>query len=223
MLPLLLAHCCYRDQLYFDRVHPLAPIIHQGRYLSWARQNDKSRPRVCLQFAMWTLAASASAQFHNMRESLHACGRSNLEALDHNEQFVSDAALEAAQAWLLITHYELRYMQYQRAWITAGRAFRIVQISKLHQIDAINSTDMSLESEVWVECEEKRRTFWLAYCLDRFINFRNRGPLTLQEEVVSELSSTTRTLKLPLRFALVSRLPSQIFNTADRSSWNSCP
>jgi hypothetical protein len=33
--------------------------------------------------------------------------------------------------------------------------------------------------------EEKRRAFWVAYCLDRFISVQNGLPLTLNEEVVS--------------------------------------
>jgi hypothetical protein len=37
----------------------------------------------------------------------------------------------------------------------------------------------------WVEVEEKRRTFWVAFCLDRFLSIRNRWPLTLIEHLVS--------------------------------------
>ncbi|KAI4120392.1 MAG: hypothetical protein LQ341_007549 [Variospora aurantia] len=36
----------------------------------------------------------------------------------------------------------------------------------------------------WVEMEEKRRTFWVAYVLDRFVCIRYGCPLTLTEQVV---------------------------------------
>lgn len=163
----------------------MAPIIHQSRYFSWSRQSFKSESQACLQFAMWTLAACASAHLQHMRESLYACARSKLEALDNKDDFTDAATLAQAQAWLLLTHYEFRYMHYRRAWITAGRAFRIIQLTKLHEIDRLSNTVLNLAvPETWVEIEEKRRTLWLAYCLDRFVNITNEWPLSLHEEAV---------------------------------------
>ena len=175
----------------------MAPIIHQGRYLSWSGQCYKSESHACLQFAMWTLAASASAHLQHMRESLYACARSRLEALDNNMEFTGAASLSEAQAWLLLTHYEFRYMHYRRAWLTAGRAFRIIQLTKLHEIDRLSNLAMNLAlPEVWVEIEEKRRTFWLAYCLDRFVNISNEWPLSLHEEAVRDSFSSMRRTSL---------------------------
>lgn len=59
-----------------------------------------------------------------------------------------------------------------------------------------------------IAIEEKRRAFWVAYCLDRFISVHNELPLTLNEEVVSLKVSqpvlVTNTLTLAhLRSALV--------------------
>jgi hypothetical protein len=165
-------------------------MLHQGRYLTWSQHCYKAEPYSALQAAMWALAAAASAHLQHMRESLYLCARSKLEALDNQIDCASSASLQSAQGWLLLTHYEFRYMNYSRAWITAGRAFRIIQLMKLHEIDRFHTTALDLAfTEPWAEIEEKRRTFWLAYCLDRFLNISDQWPLTLHEEPVRKLHS----------------------------------
>ncbi|KAF4771528.1 hypothetical protein HAV15_004347 [Penicillium sp. str.  len=173
------------DQLYFDRVHPVAPMLHQGRYFSWAQSFNKLASHICLQFSMWALAAASSAHLQHMRESLYTRARSAMDALDHDIESSSAACLQVAQAWLLLTHYEFRYMSYRRAWFTAGRAFRIIQLAKLHEIDRLNDVSINMaHPEAWAEAEEKRRTYWLAYCLDRFLNISDEWPLSLHEEAL---------------------------------------
>jgi hypothetical protein len=160
-------------------------MLHQGRYLAWSQQCYKAGPYSSLQAAMWALAAAASAHLQHMRESFYLCARSKLEALDSQIDSAVCASLQSAQGWLLLTHYEFRYMNYSRAWITAGRAFRIIQLMKLHEIDRFHTTALDLAfTEPWAEIEEKRRTFWVAYCLDRFLNISDQWPLTLHEEPV---------------------------------------
>ncbi|CAI7616311.1 unnamed protein product [Penicillium glandicola] len=173
------------DQLYFDRVHPVAPMLHQGRYFSWSQKFHKPASHICLQFAMWALAAASSAHLQHMRESLYTRARSGIDALDRDIESSSAASLQAAQAWLLLTHYEFRYMSYRRAWLTAGRAFRIIQLAKLHEMDRLNDVGVNMaHPEAWAEAEEKRRTYWLAYCLDRFLNISDEWPLSLHEEAL---------------------------------------
>ncbi|KAF9252529.1 transcriptional regulator family: Fungal Specific TF [Penicillium roqueforti] len=173
------------DQLYFDRVHPVAPMLHQGRYFSWSQRFNKPASHICLQFAMWALAAASSAHLQHMRESLYSRARSGIETLDHDIESSGAACLQAAQAWLLLTHYEFRYMSYRRAWLTAGRAFRIIQLAKLHEIDRLNNISINMaHPEAWAEAEEKRRTYWLAYCLDRFLNISDEWPLSLNDEAL---------------------------------------
>jgi hypothetical protein len=59
---------------------------------------------------------------------------------------------------------------------------------KLHEVDAPNGPAESGLSHV--ETEELRRTFWMAYSLDRVINLINQMPLTLNEQVVSQHGSS---------------------------------
>jgi hypothetical protein len=171
-------------------------MLHHGRYFFWSQKCYKPETHICLQLAMWALAAASSAHLQHMRESLYMHARSRLEALDNDIESTSAASLQAAQAWLLLTHYEFRYMGYRRAWLTAGRAFRIIQLAKLHEIDRANGIDVNITlPEVWAEAEEKRRTYWLAYCLDRLLNMFDEWPISLQEEAVSN-TITSKSINL---------------------------
>ena len=94
--------------------------------------------------------------------------------------------IEQVQAWILLAIHEFMRMDYRRGWMSAGRAFRLIQLTRLYQIDVMSFTPMQTD---WIETEEKRRTFWMAYSLDRFVSIRNGWPLTLSEQVVSSLDA----------------------------------
>ncbi|KAK0717836.1 hypothetical protein B0T26DRAFT_776826 [Lasiosphaeria miniovina] len=143
------------DQLYFDRVHP--------------------------NYAMWTLAMAHSSQFESSRDQLYGEKRRMLGGLDFSQNDMGVVHIEHVQAWLLIALYEFARTNYRRGWVSAGRAFRLVQLTRLHEVD---SPDNMIEGEDPVLAEEKRRTFWVAYCLDRFIGIRRRWQLTLVEDVI---------------------------------------
>ncbi|KAJ0117911.1 hypothetical protein J7T55_014361 [Diaporthe amygdali] len=187
------------DALYFERVHPFAPIIHKGRYFSWADQETPSLVRTSLRLAMWTLAAAISTQFQNLSHRLYAATRQALHKLDGNDRDLpwttGDIQLEEIQAWLLLAYYEFVRMERHHVLLTAARAFRLVQLTQLHAVDALN-TPTHKDSQVGSPgslqsgdpsnalLEEKRRTFWLAFCFDRLLNAHDSLTFTLQEEVI---------------------------------------
>lgn len=110
-----------------------------------------------------------------------------LEAMDVEDERTEFNHIEHAQAWILMTLYELMRTNHRRGWTSAGCAFRLVQLMRLYEIDKSNHV-LTLPNGTaqmeWVETEEKRRAFWMAYSLDRFVCVRNCSPLTLQEQVV---------------------------------------
>lgn len=71
------------------------------------------------------------------------------------------------------------------AWMSAGRAFRLVQLMRLHEIDSPIST--SHDTDV-IETEQRRRAFWMAYFLDHLFSIRNNSSITLNEHMVSLLT-----------------------------------
>lgn len=131
---------------------------------------------------MWTLASALSSQFHHLRDNLY---RETLHRLGNTDPVSPGEAaalhLEVAQAWILISIYEFTQVTFPRAWASAGRAIRLIQLMRLNEVDASAHTD---EPRDFVESETKRRTFWIAFCLDRFICILEKLPLTLSEQTI---------------------------------------
>ena len=145
-----------------------------------------------------------SSQFEASREPLYNETRQMLEGLDMTEDDVGAVRIEQIQAWILVAYYEFARNNFRRGWVSAGRAFRLVQLAKLHEID---SPGNRFDGEDPVLVEERRRTFWVAYCLDRLICMKSQWPLTLVEEVVSALNIAP--LSNTANFAQIcTRLPS---------------
>ena len=166
---------------------------------------------------MHTLAAAMSAHWCHLSEQLYSETRSLLETQSQMQGNPRDKVpLEQIQTWLLLSHYELLRVGIHQAMLTAGRAFRLVQMARLSYIDtpggdlqvsnlasssslsssassssssssfslptSLSAANRTESSESFVDAEEGRRTFWLAFSFDRFLCLQNDWPLTLQEE-----------------------------------------
>lgn len=107
---------------------------------------------------MWALAATFSSQFNHLRDALYQEATKILRQTQiHSVQYGTDTSeLE------LISIYELTQVSFQRAWSSAGRAIRLVQLMRLGTLDA-----EPVGADDFVVLEEQRRTFWVAFCLDR--------------------------------------------------------
>ncbi|XXH01489.1 hypothetical protein Hte_007849 [Hypoxylon texense] len=171
-------------QLYFDRVHPVVPILNKPKTFKWIHDgNSMSEPRQCLQYAMWTSATAFTSQFSGFQETIYAKTRFLLDQLDLNGNDSLICHIEHVQSWILITFYEFAKTNYRRGWLSAGRVFRLVQFLKLYDLDSPKPLVLNSEVDL-ISLEEKRRTFWVAYCLDRFMSVIEGAPMTLSEEVV---------------------------------------
>nr|POF21854.1 asperfuranone cluster transcription factor afoa [Quercus suber] len=170
------------NHLYFDRVHLFIPMLNKRRYFTWATRSANVAPScVCLQYAMWALAAGLGSQFKDIQNNIYCQTRAKLESLEL-EMAGESLSIEQAQAWILLAMYEIVQVNHHRGWLSAGRAFRIVLLMKLHEIDApYGPTQYNLS---YIEIEERRRTLWVAYSLDRILNLINQMPLTLNDQVI---------------------------------------
>ncbi|KAK0621802.1 hypothetical protein B0T17DRAFT_494498 [Bombardia bombarda] len=171
------------DTLYFDRVHPNVPMVSQASYFAQSRDIYMSPQKQCLQYAMWTLATALSSQFDNLRDTLYNETTQMLLSFDVSETDMGAVHIEQVQAWLLLAYYDFARVNYRRGWVSAGRAFRLSQLARLHEIDKLGNIQLQIQSPTQVE--ESRRTFWVAYCLDRFINQKDESlPLTFVQETI---------------------------------------
>jgi hypothetical protein len=165
---------------------------------------------------MRTIAATTSTGFYALGDDLYDKTRRMLESCDvHDENHLPwmrrpslspmgykhstpVIELECIQAWLLLAYYDLKQKSEQHALLTAGRVFRLLQLSGFLDIDLVahNTTGGSraeaaivhqLDSS-WRETEGKRRTLWAAFLLDRLSSMLNDRPWALHEELVSSLT-----------------------------------
>lgn len=148
---------------------------------------------------MRAVAAAVSAQYRSLSGILGTESRRLLERIDADSAGnCGDTPIEQIQAWLLLAHCELLCKHEHQAILTAGRAIRMVQLARLHNIDAGNllSTSMSTEQPLFPpsslsdgdsfgKTEERRRAFGLAYCFDRLCLLHNECPPAMPEEFVS--------------------------------------
>ena len=79
--------------------------------------------------------------------------------------------------------------------MSAGRALRLIQMMRLYELDMSRTPHtMQLDQyqrpltpgqEDWVDIETKRRTFWLAYLIDRFTSMVDGLHMFFDERLVS--------------------------------------
>ncbi|PYH98410.1 fungal-specific transcription factor domain protein [Aspergillus ellipticus CBS 707.79] len=174
------------DQVFFERVQPLVPILQRNRYFTWAREPHATASRRALQQALRTLAAGVSTQPPEIRTGLYRATRQTLDSLEVDDPLPASLEVEQIQAWILVAIYEFMQVSYPRGWMSAGRVFRLVQLIRLPDIDASPVSLLDLDPG-WVVAEEKRRTVWMAYIMDCALNLRHKGSLTLTEQALTRL------------------------------------
>lgn len=172
-----------RYGLYFTKNHPSLPMIHRSRFMA----NTNIAP-LCLRYAMWTLAASSSDKYDGLQTNFYQRARKYAERDEMKGRGESTTNIEYCQAWTLMATYEFKQMLFPRAWLSAGRAARLAQMMHLHKIDGDGDSNQCLSPpKDWTEGEERRRTFWMAFCIDRYTSIAAGWPMNIDERDVSFL------------------------------------
>ncbi|KAI5250469.1 hypothetical protein E4T43_00057 [Aureobasidium subglaciale] len=186
--------CADLTSIFFERCHPSAPLLHRPRFLM-AMQNTSPalRPRLSLQYAVWTLAASAHPKYEDMVDTLYRRARHYLE---RDEMFgVGERMINLAtvQAWQCISAYEFKMMYFPRAWLSTGRTSRLALMMGLHRVDGpnIDVKQCLPPPKDWIEKEERRRLFWLTFAADRYASIGTGWPMTIDEsDIYTDLPSS---------------------------------
>lgn len=165
---------------------------------------------------MWALAASASTGHHqNIRDSLYNSSCKAVEKLASSSPGLT-RRIEYIQAWLLLAIYEFMFQDFRRGWVSAGRAFRLIQLAGYESTDAQNKGEPQYQP-AWAEMEERRRTLWLAYCLDRLLGMRSDTPLTFSDQVLVRLPAPEVNFfnDLPARMEFPPNVPGETGSAVD--------
>ena len=161
-------------------------MIHRRRFLAAMSLAPHASPPVSLRYAMWCVAASVTDQYANLAEIFYQRARKYIELDEvrgHGEHLL---AVASAQCWSLIAQFEFKMMCFPKAWMSTSRASRLCQMMGLHRLDGtgLDVKQCLPPPKDWTEREERRRTFWVAFCGDRYASIGTGWPMIVDEHDV---------------------------------------
>ncbi|CBX92795.1 hypothetical protein IAQ61_005843, partial [Plenodomus lingam] len=173
-------------QIYFSKIHLSLPMIHRPRFMAALNLAPQMRPPVCLRYIMWTLAASVVDKYESLTEHFYQRARKYAQSDEMRGHGESTITLAHCQTWVLACTYEFRQMYFPRAWLSAGRAVRLAQMMQLHRLDGtgLEVKQCLFPPKDWTEREERRRTFWMAFAIDRYASIGTGWPMMIDERDV---------------------------------------
>ncbi|KAJ3564800.1 hypothetical protein NPX13_g7723 [Xylaria arbuscula] len=186
-------------QIYFEKIHPSVPMIHKFRYLAAMNLAPSQRPPVALRYAIWTLACSITDKYKDLKELFYQRARKYIEADAIKGYGEHSITIAHCQTHVLLASYEFKMMYFPRAWMNTGAAVRLAQMIGLHRIDG-NGLDVKQclpPPRDWTEREERRRTFWMAFCQDRYASIGTGWPMTVDErDIMTNLPASDEAFNL---------------------------
>ncbi|KFY08415.1 hypothetical protein V492_06239 [Pseudogymnoascus sp. VKM F-4246] len=175
--------------IYFDKLHYAAPMLHRSRYMASVLLPSPMRPPMCLQYIVMASAAATTEKFRNLATPFYQRARAYAESDEMRGQGEQFTTVAHAQCWTLIAYFEAQLSFFSRASISLCRGIRISQMLNLHQMDRGEDTLLSTlpAPKDWSELEERRRTWWVMFCSDRFLYGTNRWPTLINERDIHTL------------------------------------
>ena len=170
-------------QVFFDKIHPSVPMMHRARFYAAMHLAPHARPPICLRYAMWANAAAVTDKYEGLQEHFYQRSRKYIqqdEMRGHGETMVTIAQ---AQTWILLATYEFKMMFFPRAWMSSGRASRMTLMMGLHRLDgsALDVKQCLPPPKDGTEREERRRTLWMSFCVDRYSSIGTGWPMAIEE------------------------------------------
>lgn len=175
-----------RHQIYFEKIHPSVPIIHRPRYLAAMNLAPSMRPPVCLRYIIWCHAACVTDKYMSLQKLFYQRARKYMEMDAMKGQGEGMVSVSYAQCWILLSSYEFKQMSFPRAWMSCGSAARLAIMLGLHRQDSstVDVKQTLQPARDWTEKEERRRTFWMAFCQDRYASIGTGWPMAIDERDV---------------------------------------
>lgn len=178
-----------RTNIFFEKIHPSLPVLHRYRYYGKMNLAPQARPPICLRYSMWALAAAVTEKYMHHADIFYRRARKYLEQDEMKGAGEAFVSLGHAQSWILLCAFEFKMMYFPRAWMSVGRACRMVLMMGLNRLDGggMDVKQCLPPPADWTEREERRRTFWMAYCVDRYASIGTGWPMVIDERDVSFL------------------------------------
>ncbi|KAH7160019.1 hypothetical protein B0J13DRAFT_581109 [Dactylonectria estremocensis] len=172
---------------FFADQHFFIPIVHPGRYLQAFYSSPLMKPPVCLQYAIWALAALGHAKYDKYHEVFYERARNYAEKDEMKDQGEHFITVAHAQTWGLIASYEAKRMIFTRSSISSAKTVRLCHMMSLDRIDGdLLGFPPSLGPPLsWAELEERRRVFWGAFCFDSHASISTGWPSLINTEDIA--------------------------------------
>ncbi|KAI1467149.1 uncharacterized protein F4812DRAFT_431399 [Daldinia caldariorum] len=177
------------NRIFFERQGHLIPIIHPSRYLQAFYSAPHMKPPMCLQYAIWALAAHGNPKYGACSDVFYRRARQYAELDEmkgYGEHFITVAH---AQAWCVIATYEAKLLLFTRAAMSGSRGVRLVQMMGLHRLDgsAEEICPTLVPPRDWIELEERRRVFWGIFCVDSHCSISTGWPFLIDSSEITTL------------------------------------
>lgn len=133
---------------------------------------------------VWCHAALFCDTYYSSHSEFYQRARKYAEIEETTESFGQGiVTLAHCQAWILMSIYELRMILIPRAWISIGKASSLSLTIGLNQLDGPSQEVKKCmpPPRDWVEGEERRRVFWMAFCIDQYASIARGRPMLIQE------------------------------------------
>jgi hypothetical protein len=149
------------------------PFLHQARFRVGLTLPPSIGVPVPLRYAVWALGAANSVDLdiRNYKEVLYTRARRTLnDLLDTTLDSLKPHRITTLQALILLTTYEFLHANFGHAWMNCGRASRMCVYFNLMRLDEphLFCKQTLVDTKDWIDHEERRRTFWAGFMLDRF-------------------------------------------------------
>ncbi|KAK9321002.1 fungal-specific transcription factor domain-containing protein [Lipomyces orientalis] len=175
------------NAIFFETQHDFNPMIHKRRYMASLNYPAEFQPPIYLRYAVWAIAASASPKYRQYANVFYTRARKYLEQLQMRSHGENIMNITYTQAWIFVSQFEFKMLLLPRAWISAGIACRSAIMLQLNIVDIKVSGISQLlpPPSEWIETEERRRTFWCAFAMDRYSSIGTGWPLIIDENNIA--------------------------------------
>ncbi|KAL6416052.1 hypothetical protein AUP68_00261 [Ilyonectria robusta] len=170
--------------LYFDELSQDAPMLHRARYTASLRRPCHMRPPMSLQYAVLALAATTRQEFTHLAMPFYERSRRYAEADEMKGQGEYFTTIAHTQCWCLLGSFESQHLIFSRASVSLSKSVRMAQMLWLHRLDSPQQpTDPPLQPpRDYFEAEERRRTWWVVFCSDRFVSGITSWPALINDK-----------------------------------------
>lgn len=168
----------------------MMPFLHRARFMMALQLPPNIGVPIPLRYAVWALGAFASVDqsLRIYKDIFYARARRSLnELLETSLDSLKPHRISTLQTLILLSTYEFLHANFGHAWMNCGRAARMSVYFNLMRLDEphIFCKQTLSDSKDWLDQEERRRTFWAAFLLDRYSSLGTGWPATLNEEDIT--------------------------------------